>query len=131
MLILLPYINVALKHLFNVIYFIVIPQPVYANSQQLFPQASTQENENTFANSGSRITTHENSSSQTADNKMSKCLISSDNNTSIINVQSAGQTMATSNTDILTGKLSKISSSISNCKCTCFYLLCINSYKYT
>ena len=78
--------------------FAVIPHPVYMNSQQLFSQAPTQENEKTSSTNGCNSSNQGNidSSSLQKCSLVSNCTITSNENASIINVQPSVTSISTS-----------------------------------
>ena len=76
----------------------MIPQPVYMNSQQLFSQVPTPENEKTSSTNGcnSNNQGNTNTSSLQKCSLVSNCTITSDENASIINVQPSVNSISTS-----------------------------------
>ena len=87
--------------------FAVIPQPVYMNSQQLFSQAPTAENEKAFSTNGctSNNQGYTNTPDLQACSLVSNRTITSGENTSIINVQpSVNCDPTSSNSDDLRSK---------------------------
>ena len=71
----------------NFLIHLVIPQPVYMNSQQLFPQASNPDSEkaNTENSSQEQIPISQ------QDSMVSNCTITSNENTSVIRLQSTAK----------------------------------------
>ena len=74
----------------TVLIFLVIPQPVYMNSQQLFPQALNTDLEKTC------LADNENNSQEPIpisqqDSMVSNCTITSNENTSVIRLQSTAK----------------------------------------